>query len=108
MIDADFCEQLEYALTRAWQQSDDPDVSGFWCDGVLSGGDSLSRHDELICTAFAGKDGQERFELILKLGPEAQRLQARGLSLATSIPSTEVDDWIRVDTLRKAIRVSLL
>jgi len=35
MLDQDFCEFLEYEICKAFEQSDNGEVKGFWCDGVL-------------------------------------------------------------------------
>lgn len=35
MLNNEFCEFLEYELTKAFANSANPEVQSFWCDGVL-------------------------------------------------------------------------
>jgi hypothetical protein len=35
MIDQDVCEFLAYVICKAFENSDNDDIKGFWCDGVL-------------------------------------------------------------------------
>ncbi|MFA7687799.1 MAG: hypothetical protein WCY25_08030 [Moheibacter sp.] len=36
MIDQDFCEFLEYEICKAFEHSDNDEIKGFWCDGILT------------------------------------------------------------------------
>lgn len=43
MLDQDFCEYLEYEICKALEHSDNDQIKGFWCDGILlSQPDSVS------------------------------------------------------------------
>ena len=35
MLDRDFCELLEYEICNVFKYSDNDQIKGFWCDGVL-------------------------------------------------------------------------
>jgi hypothetical protein len=35
MIDRDFCDFLECEIGKVFEYSDDDEIKGFWCDGVL-------------------------------------------------------------------------
>jgi hypothetical protein len=36
MLNQEFCENLEFALTKAFSISSDPTLKGFWCDGIFN------------------------------------------------------------------------
>lgn len=75
LLDHDFCETLEYKISKALESINDEKIRGFWCDGIL-----LSEPDkyysqkfvqdnrQVQMRAFVGKDGQTAYDLTLKFG----------------------------------------
>ncbi len=113
MVNQEFCEFLEYELCRVFRQSDNPEVRGFWCDGVvLPNIDERYFHkqvqDKRCCmlAAWIGTDGQTNYELTLRLGNKALSRYARGLSLKECIPA-ESSDWFTIDIQGKSIDILL-
>ena len=113
MVNQEFCEFLEYELCRAFRQSGNPDVRGFWCDGVvLPNIDENYFHKQvqdkrcIMLTAWIGTDGQTNYELTIRLGNKALSRYARGLSLKECIPE-DSSDWFTIDIQRKIIDILL-
>lgn len=105
---------LEYELTKAFQHSQNPDLKGFWCDGIIPNQPEntytqkdVNDHRQVILKAYLGKDGQTEYELILKFGSKSLSRFARGLDLTVCVPNPEKADWFEVDTVQHKIVVQL-
>jgi len=114
MFDQDFCQFLEYEICKAFQHSNNEEIKGFWCDGVLSfaAGHSYSQkaiHDsrKITLKAFIGKDGQSEYELVLKLGNKALSRHARNLDIKECIPDPEEVDWLDIDIKKRRLEIQL-
>lgn len=78
MLDQNFCAFLENRICDAFHASDDKQLKGFWCDGVILP-DSLDEYSkkyvndkrQILMEAFIGIDGQDRYELVLQFGKKA-------------------------------------
>ena len=114
IIDRDFCEFLEYEICKAFEQSDNDQIKGFWCDGILlNQPDSFysqkfvndNRHLKL--KAFIGKDGQIEYELTLKFGNKALSRYARNLDIKECVPNPDKQNWFDIDTKRNKIEIQL-
>jgi hypothetical protein len=114
MLDQAFCETLEYKLCDAFENSDDENLKGFWCDGVLLSEDNQyytqkfvndNRHVKM--KAFVGKDGQKVYGLTLFFGSKALSRYARNLDMTDCIPATDYIEWFKIDVEKKEIEVSL-
>ena len=111
MLDQDFCEFLEFKITRALNNHDDERLKGFWCDGVLLPGNEneyskkwVNDKRQIVMTAFVGQTGQDKYELILRFGNKALSKYARGLNLEECVGD---GDWLDVDPVNKKIVVQL-
>jgi hypothetical protein len=114
MLDQNFREALEYRICDALANSQDEEVIGLWCDGVL-----LSEPDDHYSQKFVndnrqvkmqariGKDGQSLYSLTLRFGTKALSRFARKLDIIECIPQTDLENWFRIDTLMKEIEVQL-
>jgi len=114
MIDRDFCEFLEYEICKAFEYSDDDEIKGFWCDGVLKDQPELyyspkfvNDNRQVILKAHLGKDGQTEYELTLKFGKKALSRYTRNLDLKECVPHPEQQNWFVIDTKRKKIEIQL-
>jgi len=114
MFDQDFYQSLEYKISKAFQYSDNEEIKGFWCDGVLpfTTGYNYSQksiHDsrKITLKAFIGKDGQSAYELVLKLGNKALSRHARNLDIKECIPDPEEPGWFDIDTEKRRIEIQL-
>ena len=74
----DFLDFLEYEISNAFKESGNTEIQGFWCDGLLTSQpdhqyskDAVGNNRFIILKAFTGRDGQQEFELTLKLGDMA-------------------------------------
>lgn len=63
MINQDFCEFLEYEICKAFKHTDNDQIKGFWCDGVLLNQSdspysqkSVNDNRQIILKAFIGKE----------------------------------------------------
>ncbi|SDF75568.1 hypothetical protein [Chitinophaga filiformis] len=114
MLDQDFYQFLEYEICKAFQHSNNEEIKGFWCDGVLpfATGHSYSQksiHDsrKITLKAFIGKDGQSEYELVLKLGNKALSRHARNLDIKECIPDPEEVDWLDIDIKKRRLEIQL-
>lgn len=114
MIDQGFCEFLEHEITKAFEHSDNEQIKGFWCDGVLTNQlDSyysqkfVSDNRQVILKAFIGKDGQTEYELTLKFGNKALSRYVRNLDIKECVPDPDNQNWFDIDTKRNKIKIQL-
>jgi len=112
MIDRDFCNFLEYRLTRAFANLTNNPAHMYWYDGVLETSANYSkkyvndnRHVELM--AYAGPDGQATHKLILFFGRKALSRYARGLNISCCVPYPETTNWLHIDNENKIIYIHL-
>ena len=114
MLDQDFCEFLEYELCKAFEHSDNEQIKGFWCDGVLlDQPDSyysqkfVNSNRQVILKAFIGKDGQTEYELTMKFGNKALSRYARNLDIKECVPNQDKHNWFNIETKRNKIEIQL-
>lgn len=114
IIDQDFCEFLEYEICKAFEHSENDQIKGFWCDGVLLNqpDDSYSQkfvndNRQITLKAFIGKDGQTEYELTLKFGNKALSRYSRNLDIKECLPNPEKQNWFEIDTKLNKIEIQL-
>jgi len=112
MLDQDFCEFLEYKISKALQNSDNEEIKGFWCDGILLPSSKsnysqkfVNENRQIILKAFIGKNGQTEYELTLKFGNKALSRYARNLDIKECIPNPDKIYWI--DTKQRKVLIEL-
>ena len=78
MIDKIFCELLEFKIQGALKNSSDDEVKIFWCDGVLLpvfeneySREYVNDKRQIALVAFAGPDGQDKYDVTLLFGKKA-------------------------------------
>jgi hypothetical protein len=113
-INQDFCEFLEFEICNAFEHSDNEQIKGFWCDGVLlSQPESnysqkyVNDKRQVILKAFIGREGQEEYELTLKFGSKALSRYARNLDIKECMPNPGKQNWFNIDTARNKIEIYL-
>ena len=96
MINQDFCEFLEHEICKAFKHTDNDQIKGFWCDGVLLNQPdssysqkSVNDNRHIILKAFIGKDRQAEYELILKFGNKALSSYVRNLDIKECVPNPD-------------------
>jgi hypothetical protein len=115
MLDHDFCAFLEYKICAALRESDDDALAGFWCDGVMLPTNErgylalqyVKHHRKMVFKAFAGKDGQAIYELVLKFGDKALNNYAKNVDLKECVPYREDLNWFDIDTEERRIWIQL-
>lgn len=115
MLNNDFCSYLEYQLSEAFANSSDATIRHFWCDGILlpttdthSSKKNVKENRCMSGTAFVGKNGQAKYELVLNLGDRALSKYSRGLDLKVCIPDPTNGSWYKINVERKTLTVQLL
>lgn len=108
-FDQSFCDKLEYALTKALRKINDPDLKGFWCDGVLP--DQISTQKLLIekvieTIAWIGQDGQAKFDMTIFLGVLALERITRNEGLEDCIP-LNLEDVLNISADEKWVEMHL-
>ena len=89
-------------------------VRGFWCDGVAMpfvdghvDNDFVQRAKQITTSAWLGKNGQDKYELVIKFGKQALDLYACGGDLSGSLADEMLSGVIHVDATRKTIEIQL-
>ena len=110
----DFCALLEDHLCRAFGNSTDKRLRGFWCDGVMMPfiesqvtKKSVNDTKRIETKAWLGFDGQGEFEMTINFGPSSLSRYARGLDLVECLPSEDSMDWIKLNIEGKKIDLQL-
>jgi hypothetical protein len=114
MLDQNFCEYLEHELCKAFEYSDNEQIKGFWCDGILlDQPDSyysekfVNDNRQITLKAFIGKDGQTEFEMTLKFGNKALSQYSRKMDIKACVPKPDKQNWFHVDTEQNKIEIQL-
>lgn len=114
IIDQEFCEFLEYEICKAIEHSDNDEIKGFWCDGILlNQPDSsysqkfVNDNRQVLLKAFIGKDGQTEYQLTLKFGNKALSRYARNLDIKECVLNADKQNWFDIDTKRNKIEIQL-
>ena len=114
MLDKEFCETLEYKLCNVFENLNDENLKGFWCDGVLLTEPEkcysqkfVNDNRQVKMQVFVGKDGQTTYSLTLHFGKKALSRYARNLSIIECIPQTDFENWFKIDISMKQIEMQL-
>ena len=114
MVDQDFCDFLEFKISKVLTVLNKSETKGFWCDGVCLNNDLtfysqkyINDKRETNLKAFVGEDGQSEYKLTLKFGKKALSKYARNLEIKSSIPSSIESKWFIIDTELKEIEIQL-
>ncbi|QNR23843.1 hypothetical protein [Croceimicrobium hydrocarbonivorans] len=109
-----FCTHLEYQLGRSFGNSDRQDLKGFWCDGVSWDPipDQLTKKSvqetrQIVTKAWIGKDGQDEYEMTIRLGQSALGRCAKGAEMLDCIPSSDSMNWIDIEPQNRRIVIRL-
>ncbi|MEK6153986.1 hypothetical protein WIW50_12025 [Flavobacteriaceae bacterium 3-367] len=110
----DFCARLEYRICHELEKSDDPNLKGFWCDGISWFPDiqSTKKHlndkRKIETKAWIGKAGQDVYQATIHFGKKALSNYAKGKELSECIPGLESQaEWIEIDVGNKTIEIKL-
>ena len=114
MLDNKFCGFLEHEISKAFAKSNNDEVKGFWCDGILLptfeneySKKFVNDNRKIVMIAFVGLSGQEKYELTLKFGNKALSRYARDLDIIECVPNSENYDWFDIDIERQTILIQL-
>ncbi|WP_425638216.1 hypothetical protein ACPUEN_02300 [Algoriphagus yeomjeoni] len=114
IINQDFCEFLVYEICKVFEYSNNDQIKGFWCDGILLNQPDSSYSQKFVndnrqitLKAFIGKDGQTEYELTLKFGDQALSKYARNLDIKECVPNPDKQNWFNIDTKRNKIEIQL-
>ena len=114
MLDKEFCEFLEYRICKFFEQSDNLESKGFWCDGVSLPEPEkyylqkyINDNRQVVLKAYIGTDGQTEYELILKFGRKALNKYAKNAKIQACIPSSDNVNWLNIDTAKRKIDIQL-
>ena len=114
MLDQNFCEYLEFQITKAFSSLTDERLKSFWCDGVLLPDSeneyskkSVNDKRQIVLTAFLGQTGQDKYELILRFGRKALSRYARDMRIEECVPNSEDNSWLEIDAVNKKMVIQL-
>lgn len=110
-----FWTALEFRLSRLLEMTDDPELKGFWCDGIYLPTTNQQLRKKYVndkrkiqLKAWLGKTGQEVYDATVHFGKKAQSLYVRDLPLVNSIPTEEENsDWFTIDVRNRVIEIYL-
>ena len=111
----ELCTRLEYRICHELGKSNNPDVKGFWCDGISWFPTEIQltkKHvndkREIETKAWIGKTGQTEFKATIIFGKKALSKYAKGADLTECIPDLDSQaEWIEIDTAKKTIEITL-
>jgi len=109
----DFCNELEYHLSRTLWNSADNEFEFFWCDGVQMPDENQLMIDhiitakQIITKAWIGENGQGIYDMIIKFGEVALKVCYQGNSLSTCLPDDQSTEWISIDPSNNIIELQL-
>ena len=104
-LDNEFCNILENKICRYFENSDNKETKGFWCDGVLF--DYSDDERTVYCTAFIGKKGEKEYTLILKFGDKILSKYKHGLNNESYSIIDTYDSDFYVDIEKKKIIIEI-
>ena len=114
-FNADFRSTLEYHLGNAFERAEDPELSGFWCDGIYEPliyghftDKNITSINKLTTWAWIGPTAQDQYIMIIKLGRCSRRKALKGLDLNCCLPDANSFDWVDIDVENKTITIELL
>lgn len=114
MLDQSFCEFLEYKITKIFSSSSDESLKGFWCDGILLSQteneyskEYVNENRQVLMTAFVGKTGQNKYELILQFGTNSLSRYQNNLRLEECVPNSDDNTWFTIDSANKRMLLQL-
>ena len=106
-----FYDHLEYHISAALEEfsKDDERLKGYWCDGVVECAETNSLKQvwvdgREILKAFAGKNGQGEYKLILKFD-DITRSHIEECNLLNYIPINESKSWFNIDVSSKIMEI---
>ncbi|MBP1841010.1 hypothetical protein [Formosa algae] len=110
-----FCTKLEFRVCNELEKSTDPELKGFWCDGIswLTTENQLTKKHvndkrKIETKAWIGKTGQTEFKAIINFGQKALSKYAKEMDLTECIPDLESQaEWIEIDIENKTIKIEL-
>ena len=110
-----FCAKLEYRICHELEKSTDPELKGFWCDGIswLPTEYQLNKKHvndkrRIETKAWIGKTGQTEYKATIHFGKRSLSKYAKGMDLTESIPELESQsEWIEMDIENKTIEIKL-
>lgn len=98
------CSPLEYYLCAAFSNSPDNVLKYFWCDGIdvpvineQFTSQNITNIKQIITKAWIGTDGNDRYDMIIKLGRCSRRRALKGLDLEVCLPDSAFVDWVEID-----------
>tara|TARA_R110002124_G_scaffold286766_2_gene468633 strand:- start:2353 stop:2733 length:381 start_codon:yes stop_codon:yes gene_type:complete len=111
----EFCTQLEYRICHELEKSTDPELIGFWCDGVswFPTENQLTKKNvndkrKIETKSWIGKTGQTEFKATVHFGKKALSKYAKGMELIECIPDLESQtEWIKIDLENKNIEIKI-
>ena len=110
MTEDDFWVHLEYRVSAEFGGLDQPDLRRLWCDGfvpedyALGGSDPTIRgHAWIGLGRVRGSrvEGQERWEFVLHLGPQAT--DRTSIDWSALLPPIDVTAWLVPDPVTKRL-----
>lgn len=114
MLDQNFCDFLEYYISRACANSTNEQLKHFWCDGVMLPNDKnefsekfINNKRKIVMTAFIGMTGQDKYELTIKFGKKAVSKYARGLEISECVPNPESNDGFDINIEKRKVMIQL-
>lgn len=114
MLNEDFCISLEAKINKAFINFKNEETRGFWCDGIMLptfenelSPKNINDKRQLSTSAYIGKTGQDKYDLLIKFGPKSLSRYARGLDVATCISDSIQPGWYEIDVAQKQLTVYL-
>ena len=95
---------LDFMLSAFFEYHQFEEANGYWCDGIFISELDPQRTKKhvndkrrIVTQAWIGKDGQDKYRMIILFGKYSLRRYAKGSSVVDCIPDNKSMDWIEMD-----------
>ena len=100
-----FCDFLEYRICEYFRQIEAEELKGFWCDGIVF--ETMIDNKTALFTAYSGKSGQDKFELLINLGEEFVKRCETSFDVQSCVPNEADTALFTVDTVKKQMYLNI-
>jgi hypothetical protein len=113
-FDIHFCQLLEYHLSAALKNASTNKFEHIWCDGIEvpeawnQPPIDLKESKQIITGAWLGLTGQDKYQMIIKLGEISLDRCSSGININDCLPDGQSLDWIDIDLLNRRIVLQLV
>jgi hypothetical protein len=106
ILDNGFYEFMEYEICKYFENNNNQNTKGFWCDGILF--DWIDEDNQIIyCKTFIGKKGETKYTLALLFGNKIISENKNGIDIKTYFIMDNWENNFHIDLENKKIIIEI-